>query len=61
MEIVFDRKGNPIEAILDKDEQLVLAKENNRRAKEFLQKDSLEKLTAAVQTFDMYDTGEKNV
>ena len=37
MEIIFDKRGKPIEAVLDKDEQLKLAKENNRRAKLFSQ------------------------
>lgn len=34
MEIVFDKKGNAIEAVLSKDEQLMLLKENNKRIKE---------------------------
>ena len=35
MQIIYDKRGNAIEAVLDKDEQLALAKENNRRAKLF--------------------------
>lgn len=34
MEIIFDKKGNAIEAILSKEEQLILLKKNNQLIKE---------------------------
>ena len=49
MQIIFDKRGNAIEAVLDKDEQLALAKENNRRAKLFQEHKQPER-------FDAYDT-----
>lgn len=35
MEIIYDKKGNAIEAILSKEEQLELLRENNKRAKDY--------------------------
>ncbi len=34
MEIIYDKKGNAIEAILSKEEQLFLLKKNNQLIKE---------------------------
>lgn len=50
MQIIFDKRGNAIEAVLDKDEQLALAKENNRRAKLFHEEHK------QLERFDAYDT-----
>lgn len=34
MKIIFDKKGNAIEAVLSKDEQLILMKKNNQLIRE---------------------------
>ena len=54
MRIIRDKKGKAIEAELTKDEQLKLLKENNKRAKKFLQEQALQELTAQAQEMGMY-------
>lgn len=52
MEIILDKKGNAIEAVLDKEEQLALLKENNKRARKYI----ISKLTQLNQGIGSYDT-----
>jgi hypothetical protein len=56
MKYLLDKKGNRIEAVLSKKEQLALMKENNRRAKAFLQE-----MTKLSQETGQYEnTGDRN-